>query len=161
TSNMTENSLIDVTTQVAQNGSDAEATLKDQLKASHGWYVRLDQRPGEKVLSSPTAFFDVFFSTFTPVTGVCNARGDARLYSRNYETGGIPDSAVQDPDGAGPGQPPTVTRDMRFIDIGQSIPTELTVTIQKDTSTGFIASSGAVDQPPLPALPNNVSPLSW
>jgi type IV pilus assembly protein PilY1 len=160
-SNKTESSLVDVTTQVVQNGSDAETTLKNSLKTSSGWMIRLNQRPGEKVLASPTAFFSVFFSTFTPVSGVCNAGGDARLYALNYETGGIPDSAVEDPDGDGPAQPPSVSRDMRFIAIGQSIPTELTVTIQKETSTGFIASSGAVDQPPLPKLPNNVSPVSW
>jgi type IV pilus assembly protein PilY1 len=161
TSNLGLSDLQNVTTTVDQNGSSAEATLKTQLATKKGWYIALDQRPGEKVLASPSAFFSVFFSTFTPVSGVCNAGGDARIYELNYETGGIPDSSVVDPDGAGPLSPPTVARDDRFIVIGKSIPTELTVTIQKETSSGFVASSGNVDRLPLPGLPNNVTPLSW
>jgi type IV pilus assembly protein PilY1 len=160
TSSMTEASLVDVTGRVEQNGSDAEATLKDEVKAGSGWFIQLNERLGEKVLTSPTAFFSVFFSTFTPVSGVCNAGGDARLYELNYLTGGIPDTKVAaetPPDG----DPPPVSRSDRTVVIGTSIPTELTVTIQKEGSTGFVASSGAVDQPPLPALPNNVTPLSW
>ncbi len=160
-SNKTEANLTDVTTNVAQNGSSAETTLKSALKTSGGWFIQLNQNPGEKVLASPTAFFSVFFSTFTPVTGACNAGGDARLYTLNYSTGGIPDSSVVDPDGTGPAQPPTVSRAMRVSILGKSIPTELTVTIQKTGSSGFIASSGAVGQPPLAALPNNVTPISW
>jgi hypothetical protein len=66
-----------------------------------------------------------------------------------------------DPDGSGPGTPPTVARDDRFLVIGKSIPTELTVTIQRAGSSGFVASSGNVDKLPLPELPNNVTPLSW
>lgn len=153
--------VVDVTTQVAQNGSSSEGTLKDSIKAGAGWFIALNQNSGEKVLSSPTAFFSVFFTTFTPLSGACNAGGDARLYTLNYSTGGIPDSSVEDPDGDGPGAPPVVARSMRVITIGKSIPTELTVTVQKKGSAGFIASSGAVSQPPLAALPNNVTPISW
>jgi type IV pilus assembly protein PilY1 len=160
-SNKNETMLVDVTTNVAQNGTTAETTLKDSIKSAAGWFIRLDQNPGEKVLASPAAFFSVFFTTFTPVSGACSAGGDARLYTLNYSTGGIPDSSVQDPDGEGPESPPTVDRGMRVITIGRSIPTELTVTIQKNSSAGFIASSGAVSQPPLAALPNNVTPISW
>jgi type IV pilus assembly protein PilY1 len=160
-SNKTESSLTDVTTQVVQNGSSSETSLKNALKTSSGWFIQLNENPGEKVLASPTAFFSAFFSTFTPVSGVCNAGGDARLYTLNYATGGIPDSAVQDPDGTGPGQPPTVSRSMRVSALGNSIPTELTVTIQKSGSTGFVAAAGSVNQPPLAELPNNVTPISW
>jgi type IV pilus assembly protein PilY1 len=166
TSNLQESGsgghLIDVTTRVEQNGSEAEATLKDEIKNAYGWYIRLVS-PGEKALASPTAFFSVFFSTFTPVSGACNAGGDARLYQLNYETGGIPDSSVDDGDDGGDGGdvPPVVTVNDRFVAIGKSIPTELTVTLQKETSSGFLASSGAVDRVPLPALPNNVTPLTW
>jgi type IV pilus assembly protein PilY1 len=161
TANKNESNLVDVTSDVRQNGSSSEATLKTSIKNASGWFIQLNANPGEKVLSSPTAFFSVFFSTFTPVSGVCNAGGDARLYTLNYATGGIPDSSVQDPDGAGPLQPPTVSTGMRVDIIGKSIPTELTVTVQKTSSAGFIASSGAVGQPPLAALPNNVTPISW
>jgi type IV pilus assembly protein PilY1 len=161
TSSLTEGNLVDVTTRVTQNGSSAETTLKNDLKLTKGWYIQLNQRPGEKVLASPSAFFSVFFSTFVPLSGVCNAGGDARVYELNYETGGIPDSKVEDPDGAGPSSPPTVSRDLRTIVIGKSIPTELTVTIQREGSSGFVASSGNVDRLPLPELPNNVTPLSW
>jgi hypothetical protein len=66
-----------------------------------------------------------------------------------------------DPDGSGPDSAPAVARDQRFVVIGKSIPTELTVTIQKTGSSGFVASSGNVDRLPLPELPNNVTPLSW
>jgi hypothetical protein len=150
-----------VSDRVEQNGSDEEATLKEELQAEQGWFIMLNQRPGEKVLASPSAFFSVFFSTFVPLSGVCNAGGDARVYELNYETGGIPDSKAADPDGDGPESAPTVARDDRFILIGKSIPTELTVTLQRATASGFIASSGNVDRLPLPELPNNVTPLSW
>lgn len=161
TSNLTEANLVDVTSRVEQNGSSGEATLKTELGTKKGWYVQLNQRPGEKILASPSAFFSVFFSSFVPLAGVCNAGGDARVYELNYETGGIPDSKAQDPDGDGPDPAPTVARDDRFIVIGKSIPTELTVTIQRAGSSGFVASSGNVDRLPLPELPNNVTPLSW
>lgn len=161
TSNLTESNLVNVTTRVYQNGSNDEKALKVELGAKNGWYIALDQRPGEKVLASPSAFFSVFFSTFVPVSGVCNAGGDARVYEVNYETGGIPDDKAADPDGDGPESAPTVARDDRFIVIGKSIPTELTVTIQRAGSSGFVASSGNVDRLPLPELPNNVTPLSW
>ena len=161
TSNLTESNLIDVTTRVYQNGSNDEKSLKVELGAKNGWYIQLNQRSGEKVLASPSAFFSVFFSTFVPISGVCNAGGDARVYEVNYETGGIPDEKAADPDGSGPESAPTVTRDDRFIVIGKSIPTELTVTIQREGSSGFVASSGNVDRLPLPELPNNVTPLSW
>ncbi len=164
TLNLTESNLVDVTTRLEQNGSTAEATLKDEIKNAHGWYIRLTAQPGEKALASPTAFFSVFFSTFTPVSGVCNAGGDARLYQLNYETGGIPDSGYeqkQTDDGSGGHVPQIVTITDRFATIGKSIPTELTVTLQKKKSSGFVASSGAVDQVPLPALPANVTPLTW
>lgn len=161
TSNLTESNLIDVTTRIEQNGSEAEVELKEELKDAQGWFIQLNQRPGEKVLASPAAFFSVFFSTFVPISGVCNAGGDARVYELNYETGGVPDSKAVDPDGDGPDTAPTVTRDDRFILIGKSIPTELTVTIQREGSSGFVASSGNVDRLPLPELPNNVTPLSW
>ncbi|MCC6847629.1 MAG: hypothetical protein IT294_03940 [Deltaproteobacteria bacterium] len=161
TSNLTEANLVDVTTRVEQNGSESEADLKEELKDAQGWFIQLNQQAGEKVLASPSAFFSVFFSTFVPISGVCNAGGDARVYELNYETGGIPDSKVVDPDGDGPDPVPTVARDDRFLLIGKSIPTELTVTIQKEGSSGFVASSGNVDRLPLPELPNNVTPLSW
>jgi type IV pilus assembly protein PilY1 len=161
TPNLTESNLVDVTTRVEQNGSSEEATLKEDLKDVNGWFVQLNQRPGEKVLASPSAFFSVFFSTFVPISGVCNAGGDARVYELNYETGGIPDSKAKDPDGDGPESAPSVTRNDRFVVIGKSIPTELTITIQREGSSGFVASSGNVDRLPLPELPNNVTPLSW
>src|SRR6185369_1564754 len=59
-SNKTETDLIDVTNTVEQNGSTAESTLKSTLKTSSGWFIKLDQNAGEKVLSSPAAFFSVF-----------------------------------------------------------------------------------------------------
>jgi len=160
-SDLTETNLVDVTTRVTQNGTTAETTLKTDLAAKKGWYIQLNQRPGEKILASPSAFFSVFFSSFVPLAGVCNAGGDARVYELNYETGGIPDSKVVDPDGSGPSSAPAVTQDQRFLLIGKSIPTELTVTIQRAGSSGFVASSGNVDRLPLPELPNNVTPLSW
>jgi type IV pilus assembly protein PilY1 len=160
TSNLTEDDLVDVTDQVEQNGSDAEAELKETLKLAKGWFIVLNERPGEKVLASPTAFFSVFFTTFTPLEGACNAGGDARLYELNYATGGIPDRNVEDPDDDDP-DAPTVGRDGRFVDLGKSIPTELTVTIQREGASGFVASSGEVDQIDLPGLPQNVTPISW
>jgi type IV pilus assembly protein PilY1 len=163
TSNLDEGDLIDVTTRVEENGSDEEAELIEELGDTNGWLIRLADRAGEKVLASPAAFFSVFFTTFTPINGVCNAGGDARLYELNYATGGIPDTNA---DGG-------ETAADRVTDLGRSIPTELTIAILKESqagsggsvassgAVGYVASSGEVDTVELPGIPNNVTPLSW
>jgi type IV pilus assembly protein PilY1 len=156
--NLDEGDLEDVTTRVRQNGSSAEQDLIDDIDEEDGWYIRLNERSGEKVLASPTAFFDVFFTTFTPLSGPCDSGGDARLYALKYETGGIPDLTV-DPDGDGNGS--AVARSQRYDDIGKSIPSELIITLQKDGSSGFVMTSGGIDQTAAPELPNNVTPLEW
>ncbi len=160
TSNLKESDLVDVTNKVKQNGSSAEASLKDTLANKSGWYIKLDDNPGEKVLASPSAYFTIYFTTFSPLTGPCDSGGDARLYALNPETGGIPDT-VADPDGDGPNPPKTVSVADRTLKIGIGIPTELTLTLQKDKASGFVGSTGQIDRVALPALPNNVTPISW
>jgi len=160
TSNLTENDLVDVTNQVKQNGSAAEATLAATLKTKKGWFIQFVKDSGEKVLSSPSTYFSVYFTTFTPLTGACDAGGDARVYTLNDGTGGIPDT-VADPDGDGPLPPKTVTAADRSMKIGTGIPTEVRLTVQKDKASGFVGSTGQIDRVALPAFPNNVTPLSW
>ena len=95
-----ESDLIDVTDNLIQMGTAAQkAQALADLKASKGWYIRLENT-GEKVLASPTVYGGVvYFTTYTPDTSgagpnpldpcdAAGARGTARLYAVNYLTGG-------------------------------------------------------------------------
>jgi len=54
-----------------------------------------------------------------------------------------------------------VTIEDRTTVVGKSIPTELTITLQEEGSSGFIAASGSIVSVNPPDLPNNVFPIYW
>lgn len=116
TSPLTESNLVDVTENLLQDSSTDEDT-KDLLRSKltppyddildyssgatatyfYGWYIKLDEHAGEKVLAIPKVFSNIlFFTTYTPAvidtsdpdydpcTGVL---GPARLYAVNAQTG--------------------------------------------------------------------------
>lgn len=110
----TESSLVDVTenqlqaTTIVNIGTAASPTagsveyILKQLKENDGWYIRLNESSGEKVLSSPTVFNKVLYvTTFLPtgsaVVDACKPAnlGSSNLYALNYLTG----EAVLDYDG--------------------------------------------------------------
>jgi type IV pilus assembly protein PilY1 len=148
----TEANLIDVTANLGQDGTAAQkAVVQEELTNSRGWYIRLT-RTGEKALASPLVFFDVFFTTFLPNAEVCSGGGDSFLYSLDFENGG---ATV---DFSGNGQ---INASDRSLDIGSSIPTELTLTIREQSAIGYVGVGGAIPRIDLPSPPLNVVPLYW
>ena len=49
----------------------------------------------------------------------------------------------------------------RALNIGSSIPTEVTLTIREQTAVGYVGVGGAIPRINLPAPPLNVVPLYW
>ncbi len=95
--------LIDVTENKLQTTEQANAGTADspttgsveyilqQLKNSGGWYIKLNENAGEKVLSSPRVLNKVaYFTTYVPTSSdpcqIANP-GDGYVYELNYETG--------------------------------------------------------------------------
>ena len=70
---LTENDLVDVSQDLLQDPSppDADkANINIALSNKNGWYVKLDQNPGEKVLSSPVVYYGVvYYTSFAPNFG--------------------------------------------------------------------------------------------
>jgi len=93
----TEANLVDVTEDKLQAGTatDVTNTLNALADASKfGWYVRLNQNSGEKVLASPLVMNKVaYFTTYAPDTVVSSDPcaggnlGTGRVYLMNYQTG--------------------------------------------------------------------------
>ncbi|GLI38766.1 hypothetical protein KI811_02840 [Geobacter hydrogenophilus] len=98
----TESNLMDVTTDQLQTTTIASGagSIKDILNTlndsgNYGWYIKLNQNSGEKVLSSPLVFNKVaYFTTHTPgtvvITDPCEAPGNlgtGRIYALDYKTG--------------------------------------------------------------------------
>lgn len=102
----TETSLLDVTenllqsTEIANTGTVASPTtgsveyILKQLKEKEGWYIKLNQSAGEKVLASMTVFNKVLYvTTFLPqgtaVVDPCQPAnlGSSNSYALNYLTG--------------------------------------------------------------------------
>lgn len=103
----TESDLVDVTTNALQSttiaNTDVTGTsptvgsvpyILKQLKDKDGWFIQLDESPGEKVLSSPTVFNKVlyvttFLPTGTAVVDACQPAnlGSSNLYALDYLTG--------------------------------------------------------------------------
>ncbi len=100
TSTVTESTLMDVTADQLQtttiaSGAGSVADLLSKLNATtnYGWYIKLDQNSGEKVLSAPLVFNKVaYFTTYAPGSSVtveaCQPNlGTARMYALSYKTG--------------------------------------------------------------------------
>ncbi len=101
-----ESDLLDVTSDqlqtatTANSGSAANPTVGSvdyylkQLRTNFGWYIRLDQNQGEKVLAAPALLNKIaYFTTFTPGASIsadpCKPSnlGTGRIYVLNYATG--------------------------------------------------------------------------
>jgi type IV pilus assembly protein PilY1 len=69
TTTLDEGNLTDVTSDLLQSPNDltnVSSTLTS-LGSSYGWYIKLDQNPGEKVLAASTVFNKVaYFTTYAP-----------------------------------------------------------------------------------------------
>ncbi|MBY0280368.1 hypothetical protein K2Z84_33970 [Candidatus Binatia bacterium] len=175
TNNLSEGDLVNVTTQITQPGSPQYKTLLNDITSHHGWYIVLGAN-GEKVLSPPTVYFNVAFSTFIPSTAVCQAGGTARVYVVDPLVGG-PTTDLANTSGGGlgggsstgggfgSGSSGVLIANDRFVAVGQSIPTSLKVTFGDNETKAFfgVTKGGGIALQPLllPQIASNVIPVSW
>lgn len=158
---LTENDLADVTKDWLQEGdpSQKEFTL-NQLKTKEGWYIQLDENPGEKCLSTSVVFLGVvYYTTFTPTPNVENdpcfvGEGTGRVYALKYTTG----NAAFNLDGLGTID--NLTRSDRSTIIGSAIPSGIILTFIGGTSVAYGGTGGGVYQPPLPTS-KSIIPVHW
>jgi type IV pilus assembly protein PilY1 len=116
---VTEATLIDVTDDLLQTATDITtpafksllqnlADANDPTKTNYyGWYIRLNQTPGEKVLSGATVYNKVaYFTTFAPSSATTSLDpcttgnlGSGSIYALDYSNGGavINFDATNDP----------------------------------------------------------------
>ncbi|MRR53546.1 MAG: hypothetical protein EG822_03405 [Deltaproteobacteria bacterium] len=177
----TESDLLDVTSDALQtttiaSGIGSVADLLSQLTAStnFGWYIKLDQNSGEKVLAPPTVFNKVvYFTTYAPgasSTDPCVAGnlGTSRLYALNYQTG----EAVLNYDKANDsGTLPNkraiyagggiLARSDRVKTTGSGIPSGVVVLITPGGQTKLLTGVGGAIAGETPPPGGSIVPLYW
>ena len=166
-----ESNLVDVTSNLLQASSSTAgdiSTILSNLSSSSGWYIKLNQDSGEKVLSPSSVFAKVaYFTTYspTPAAGdsgdVCRAnRGTARVYAVNYLTG----EAVFNFDPTNDSGYGTETntralgkegsvlkRSDRFMAIGSGIPSGVVIIIDETGESALIGVGGGLEIPEVQA----------
>jgi len=86
TSSIVKSLLVDQSSDTPSSSLPATAT---------GWYINLSAESGstgaERVITDPlaTSSGSVFFTTYTPSTGVCSAGGSTNIWAVKYSTGGV------------------------------------------------------------------------
>jgi type IV pilus assembly protein PilY1 len=163
---LTESNLGDVTQDLLQDPSTPQAdktALLDQLSTKDGWFIKLDQNPGEKSLSSPVVFYGiVYYTSFAPNFGTTTdpcfvGEGTGRLYALKYKTG----NAVFNLDGSLDG---AISRDDRSAIIGTGIPSGVIISFVKGIAVAYVGVGGpGGPRVPRPKLYNDKSlvPISW
>jgi type IV pilus assembly protein PilY1 len=163
---MTENDLKDVTEDLLQDPNTPDSTktsILNELRSKQGWLIKLDQRPGEKCLSTPVVFYGVaYYTTFAPAvenqTNICNLGvGSGIFYAVDYKTG----TAVFNLDATNDlGGEEVVKRSDRGQVIGAAIPSSPIITIIGTSSAGYVGIGGGVYAPDI--LKKNVLiPVNW
>ncbi len=138
-----ENDLVDVTANLIQDGTGQEkADTQNLLDIRDGWYIDLDENPGEKVLAPAIVYFGVaYLTTFTPTVGdpldPCYVgEGTARLYALDYKTA----AAVLNFD--------TSSEDLQRSDrskiIGTALPSGMVIAIIRGTGASYIGVGGGI-----------------
>lgn len=165
TTPLTESNLVDVTANLLQASSTTQgeiSTMLANLTSSSGWYIKLDQDLGEKVLSPASVFAKVaYFTTYSPTGDVaantCQAnRGTARVYAVNYLTG----EAVFNFDPSNDSGYSTeintralgnegeiLKRSDRFKAIGSGIPSGTVIIIDETGESALIGVGGGLEIP--------------
>jgi type IV pilus assembly protein PilY1 len=155
-----ENSLENVTDDLLQDSSYAgdKDALRTQILNGNGWYIRLVDNLGEKVLSPPIVFDrTAYFTTFTPTLSgggdpCVLEEGTARLYALGYRTG----EAVLNFDTSSQ----AVGRSDRSLVIGSSIPSGLVIAILHGKPVAYIGVRGGIFKPDV-ANPCAISRIYW
>ena len=144
---LTESDLQDVTDALL-NGTDTE----------NGWYIRLNQHLGEKVLSSPVVYFGTaYFTSFVPDQETLDdpcylGQGRGRLYALGYKTG----DPVLDLDGIGG----VGGIGDRSSEIGVGIPSGVVIAIFGEIAKGYVGVGGGIYQPPV-SNRSTIIPVWW
>jgi type IV pilus assembly protein PilY1 len=153
TTALTEADLVDVTLDLLQDpGTTQEQknSIKAQLSAGLGWYIKLDLNSGEKSLASPVVFNKVaFFTTFSP--GAVAGGGDpcfvgegaARLYVLEYTSG----NAVFNFDLTNDTDHPIIAKNDRVRAMGTGIPSGVVITFIGGTAVAYAGVGGGVFMP--------------
>jgi len=162
---MAENDLVDVTSDLLQD-PDASTTQKmnilSELQAKNGWFIKLDQNPGEKCLSTPVVFYSIaYYTTFSPTQGSEEdpcfvGEGTSRLYALKYKSGNAAFNfdLMNDTEGT------VVSRSDRSMVIGSAIPSGVIITFIGGTSVGYVGVGGGVYRPTLFST-RTIIPVSW
>ena len=163
---LTENNLVDVTQDLLQDASTSQAdkaAILNALSTKDGWFIKLDQNPGEKCLSSPVVYYGVvYYTSFAPTFGTEGdpcfvGEGTARLYALRYKSG----NAVFNLDGSLDG---AISRSDRAAIIGTGIPSGVIITFVQGRAVAY-AGVGGPGGPriPKPILPSDKSivPVTW
>ncbi|NWG03870.1 MAG: hypothetical protein HXY44_13550 [Syntrophaceae bacterium] len=163
---MTESDLKDVTEDLLQEPSTPDSiktSIINELRGKNGWYIKLDQRPGEKCLSSPVVFYGVvYYTTFAPTvqnqTNICYlGPGSGIFYAVDYKTG----TAVFNLDATNDTtQGEVIKRSDRSKVIGPAIPSSVIVTIIGGMSSGYVGIGGGVYVPEV-LKKKILIPLNW
>jgi type IV pilus assembly protein PilY1 len=139
-----ESDLTDVTQDLLQESGDEEVRnqIRQDLKNGKGWYIKLDENLGEKVLGPSIVFGGVvYFTTFSPTKGAMEdpcfvGEGTARLYALNYRTG----EAVLDYDET----TQVIGKSDRSVIIGTAIPSGLVIAILHGKPAAYIGIKGGI-----------------
>jgi type IV pilus assembly protein PilY1 len=169
---LTESNLVDVTQDLLQSNATAttKANFLNSLKTGNGWYIRLNQspgesqNPGEKCDAQAVVFAGAaYFTTFTPspASGVCTlGTGQGNVYILQYHTGNaLFNLGAGNGSGQTQGTPPPTVLD-RLLTIGTGIPSGIIITILNNTVTGYGGVAGGVFSPQLP-ITRIIVPINW
>ncbi|AJE02896.1 pilus assembly protein [Geobacter pickeringii] len=179
TSAKTESDLVDVTTDLLQSATATSASISGILSSlsastNYGWYIKLNQNPGEKVLAPPVVFNKAaYFTTYAPNVGVvsdpCNPGnlGTARIYALNYQTGEAVLNYDTSNDGtttnarANGGSGQVLMRSDRVKTLGTGIPSGIVILITSSGEQRALIGVGGVIANETPKKGGSVVPLYW
>jgi type IV pilus assembly protein PilY1 len=158
---LAETDLVDVTLDLLQDPNyPQKSSIFQSLSEKNGWFIKLDQSPGEKCLSVPVVFYGiVYYSTFSPTAGsetdICFVgEGTSRIYALKYKTG----NAAFNFDGLGTID--NLTRSDRSMIVGSAIPSGVIITFIGGTSVGYVGVGGGVYKPTLFSK-RSIIPVAW
>jgi len=163
---MTEADLKDVTEDLLQASSTTEAeknAILSDLRQKNGWYIKLDQRPGEKCVSTPVTFYGgVYYSTFSPTlegqVSICHlGEGTGALYIVDYKTAKAIFNLDTTNDELGEN---VIRRSDRAKVIGPGIPSGVIITFISGQAKGYVGVGGGVYLPDL-SKTKPLIPLNW
>jgi len=162
---LTENDLVDVTSDLLQNPNTTSAqrtSILNELEMKNGWYIKLDENPGEKSLASSVVFYGVvYYTTFTPTFGsgtdICFVgEGTSRLYALKYQTG----NAVFNFDLTNDVGGIVIKREDRSKIIGTAIPSGLIITFTKGVAAAYVGVGEGVFKAPVQSS-KSIVPINW